>query len=399
MSTLDPQIEALRRVYLAAGSRVRQGLLTATVGGFEWERSQAILRQIEAELARLNTYVANWESGQLSLAYTTGADTAGERLLELAADGGTPLAQPGAFTTLPREPLSALASEIAGRRSQFVGAILRQSRDYLRQLATGELARGLGIGDSALDVGRQIRDGSIDRLLGKQPLQQLAAGIDRACGVVYSDGSVHSLHAYGEMSARTGTLGALNEGAVQRYASAGVHLLQVSTHQTLCFLCHPLEGCVFAMDEAGEQAGYPRPNFTLPRHPNCRHSWGPYFTATAGPGKQLAPDVAAMGDRELYARMRDEVPDGAERMDAARKGWRNWPEYQRGRAAGQEFGPRWREAGIESRRIEATRRVLESGGRLNYQQAIAQVTGERAKELGRGIFNPRDATEESFGPR
>ena len=230
---LDPQIEALRRVYLASGIRIRQALLSATLGSFDQRRSQLLLRQVEAELARLNTYVGNWENGQLALAYGQGGDTAIERIAALPQTAGVDRA----FATLPREPLQALSREVAGQRSRFVGAILRQSRDYLRTLAGGELARGLGLGDSPLAVGRAIREQGIARLLDRQPLQALVEGIDRACGVVYADGSVHSLHAYGEMSARTGTLAALNEGALQRYEQAGIHLVQVSTHQTLCFLC------------------------------------------------------------------------------------------------------------------------------------------------------------------
>lgn len=381
-----------------------RAMLTATVEGFEWRRCRLLLEQVEGELARLNVVVGDWETGQFSLAYETGAGQAETRLRSLTPQPPSPSSGPApspgkgesvprAFSTQPREPLKALAAEVAGRRSQFVGAILRQSSDYLRELATGELAKGLGIGDSPYDVGRAIWDGSIRRLLdgapargGDRALQQLAEGIDRACGVVYSDGSVHSLHAYGEMSARTGTLAALNEGSMQRYASAGIHLVKASEHGTLCFLCQPFEGCVFALDSAGEDAGYPRANFTLPRHPNCRHSWGPYLESAFGPGKKLDPAVAAMGDRELYARMRDDVPRGKELMEAARRGFRNRAEYDRLKAKGEEFGPRYRRAGIEARRIEATRRVLESGGRLSYSQAMGQVTGEAAKAEGRGIF-------------
>ena len=95
-----------------------------------------------------------------------------------------------------------------------------------------------------------------------------------------------------------------------------------------------------------------------------------------------------MTDRELYARMRDDVAGGKERMEAARKGFRNWPEYQRLSKEGKTHGPRWRERGIEGRRLEATKRVLRSGGRVSYQQAIGQVTGERLKAQGRGIFQP-----------
>jgi hypothetical protein len=390
MATVDPAVEALARVYIAAGQRITQGLLNATAGGWEWQRCQALLAQVELELSRLGVFVDNWEQAQLAMAWELGSKDAAAQLAALPERARDALqASDVSWATLNRETLQALANEAAGQRGRFLTGILRQSRDYLRRLATGELAKGLGIGDSPADIGRAIRDGSIRQALSGRALQEMAGGVNRAVGVVYSDGSVHSLHAYGQMAARTGLMAAHSEGGLNTYASAGVHLVQVSSHSTLCFLCEPLEGTVWALDEAGEALGYQRPGFHLPRHPNCGHSWIPWMPEIHGEGSQLEPRVAQMSDRELYARMRDDVPDGREKMQALRDGFRDWKQYRRLKAQGLEHGPRFREAGIERRRLQATRMVLESGGKLTYPQAMAKLTGQRMKAEGKGIFRPR----------
>lgn len=390
MAVDEAAVEALGRVYLAAGTRIRQGLLTATAEGWEWRRCRLLLEQIEAEIARLNLFVGNWETAQLSLAFDGAVAQADDILAtEAGAYGLTvPVSDAALWGRLNEGALNAIAAEVAGRRSEFVTSILRQSRDYLKDLATGELAKGLGIGDHPTDVGRAIRDGTIRRLVTGRPLQSLTEGIDRACGVVYSDGSVHSLHAYGQMSARTGMLGAFNEASALRYRSAGVHLVKVSTHNTLCHLCHPLEGTAWSLDDEGERLGYPRPNFSLPRHPGCRHSWIPVIPGAPITYERIDQEVERMSNRQLYRRMRDQVPDGEERLRAGRRGFRTWTEYQRLKAGGAEYGPRYREPGIESRRIEATRRAIASGGRLTYAQAMGQVSGERMRDEQRGIFAP-----------
>jgi hypothetical protein len=387
VSTVNPATEALARVYVAAGQRITQGLLNATVGGWEWQRCQTLLAQIEVELSRLGVFVDSWEQAQLAMAWELGSRDAVKQIAALPEHARDALqATDATWATLNTETLQALATEAAGQRGRFLTGILRQSRDYLRRLTSGELAKGLGIGDAPAAIGRAIRDGSIKQAMSGRALQEIAGGVNRAVGVVYSDGSVHSLHAYGQMAARTGLMAAHSEGGLNTYTAAGVHLVQVSSHSTLCYLCEPLEGTVWALDEAGEALGYQRPGFHLPRHPNCGHSFAPWMPEIHGEGMKLDPGVAQMNTRELYARMRDDVPDGQEKMQALRDGFRDWKQYRRLRAQGKEHGPRWREAGIERRRLQATRMVLESGGKLTYPQAMARLTGQRMKAEGRGIF-------------
>lgn len=390
MAIEEPAVAALARIYQDLDARLRQALLTATVEGYSRRRCEALLAQVEAALARLNATAEQWERRQLAAAWEAGATAAEDALAGLVTQDETQTWQ-----TLNRPALEALAKDVAGQRAQFVGSILRQTRDYLRELAAGELGRALGLGTAPREVGRAIRDGVLAQRV--EAAREVARRLEAAVGVRYADGSVHSLHAYGEMSARTGMMAAFNEGLATRYQDSGVHLLRVSSHGTLCYVCAPFEDTTWSIDAEGDAAGYERFPRRMPLHPNCRHSWLPVILGLTGEGRMGDPAVARLTDRDLYARMRDE-PDGPEKMRAARNGFRNWSEYQRLRARGVEKGPRWREAGIEARRLEAEKRVLQSGGKLSYAQAMSQVTGERMKAEGRGIFAREAPGEKAPGP-
>lgn len=379
MAINDPAIEALRRIYLDLGIRLHEAYIEALINGYnERTRARDLLAQVDAELRRLGTTVDTWERGQVQLSFDLGRQDAEAKLSALY---GRPYSTPeaSAFNRLNRPAIEAIAQDIAGQRGRFLGSILRQGQDLLREISSGEIARGLGLGNGARVVGEAIREGAIARVLeqrgGAAKVDALAKRIDAACGVVYSDGSVHSLEAYGQMSARTGMMRAFAEGSARTYQAAGVHLYTVSTNGTLCHICLPYEGKTFAFDEEGERLGYPRMNRPVPLHPNCQHSIAPALEEL-GPYEQVDPAVLTATDSDLYARMRDEVPDGRQRLDWARRGFRNDMEAKRLEARGQEYGPRYRRAGIEARRIEATRRVLESGGKVSYRQALRDVLAE-----------------------
>jgi hypothetical protein len=362
--------QALYRLYLEADAALRQALITATVDGFERRRLEALEQQIAATLSRLSGRVDSIEGAALERAWRGGIAEADSKLAPKGAR-----AEAATWGRLNEGAIEALARDVSSNRQTLLGTVLRQSRDYLRELGTGQLARGLGLGTGPADVGRAIREGGIQRLLEGGKLQKLTEALDSAVGVVYSDGSVHSLHAYGQMAARTGEMRAMTQSSNLRYEAAGCHLVEVSDHGTLCFLCEPLEGKTFALDAAGVALGYPLLGGLIPRHPNCQHSTAPIVPGDT-PGEPPDADALRMTDRELYARMRDDVPDGAERMALSRRGWGNLAQARAGQERGEEFGPRYRQAGIEARRLEATRRVLESKGKLSYRQAMSQVTAE-----------------------
>ncbi len=210
-------------------------------------------------------------------------------------------------------------------------------------------------------------------------------------GVVYSNGRVVSLHAYGQMAARTGVSNALQVGRDDRYRQMGVRLGKITSIGTLCERCRPWEGCIVAMDAAGEARGYaPVARWYAVRHPNCQHNLTPWYAGFSGPAKHPPAWTAGADGSDYYRHFRDEHP---ELLKLQGRGFANEAQARRliadgvarGEEADQVKGPRFREAGIEARRVEATKRVL-TGQAPDYRTAMSQVTGERMHQERRGLF-------------
>lgn len=132
---------------------------------------------------------------------------------------------------------------------------------------------------------------------------------------------------------------------------------------------------------------------------NCRHRKVPEALSLLDTPPPTAAQRAIyqMDDRELYAHMRDDVPGGKEMMQGAKQGYWTRQQWDAAKAQAEAVGvdvtelrgPRAHLPGIEGRRKEATRRMLQQPG-LSYGQAMGQVTGEMHRDTGRGLFAERD---------
>lgn len=83
-------------------------------------------------------------------------------------------------------------------------------------------------------------------------------------------GNSWTLTRYSEMLARTHTIRAFNDAAINRAVEFGVDLVQISSHSGSCAVCAALEGNVYSL--SGDNSQYPRYSIGLPIHPNCTHN-------------------------------------------------------------------------------------------------------------------------------
>lgn len=370
----DPIVAQLLTWYDRLEGTLTEQLITATRDSWNERRLTALLAQTRGEVARLEATHAAWEREAWPFGYQSGQRIGAFHLGAMGRD------LDAAFAVLPSRTLAMLAADTVGARRGLLGGILRQTQDYLRDLASGELSAGLGLGRSSGAIGRAIRDGSIEQLRGGGALQELAGHVQSATGVTYSDGSVHSLHSYADMTARTGLRRAQEEGALDRYLDAGCNLVQVPTVGTLCSYCKPWEGCLLALTREGESLGYP-PVGAFQEHPNGRHgSLLPYFEDTSdGPTKRPEPWMLDNDRSEYYRRFRDD-PATEELYQASRHGFRREGDYTAYKRANPDVpakdlrGPQWRYAGIERRRGDAVADMLRTPG-LSYQDAMRRQTG------------------------
>ncbi len=350
-------------------------MVHAVRGSYQWARAQSLLMQIRAQVALLLQQAGPLDDAALRTHYQQGLDAAFEMLREI--EGLPEELRPG--MTLPYQALQALARDAAGQRVVFLRGILRQSRDYLRSLAAGEIAQGLGLGKDSYAVGKAIREGLIDAVRRREVAREIAGQIMTATGVIYTDGSVHSLHAYGQMAGRTGMANAIRQAQLDAYDESGiVHLVKIPTNGTLCYRCLPFEGRVFAIDAIGEAMGYPPLSVWRANgwHPACRHTGVIPIIKPTPRDRPPEKRFVNASHTDLYAWMRDEHDDlyRASRQGFATLGeWEQWRRANPGIPVDQLRGPRWRYAGIESRRQDAITEMLLDGD-LHYADAVSRQT-------------------------
>jgi hypothetical protein len=152
----------------------------------------------------------------------------------------------------------------------------------------------------------------------------------------------------------------------------------------LCYICRPFEGQTFRYDwsTSPEYQRFPLLPREAPFHPNCYHRRVP-VSYPDDLEAMSADELETLGrdNRGLYAYMRDEMPQGKELMWAARHGFATEAQQRTYRRMAHQVGmpekdlrgPRWRYAGIESRRPEAIGRMI-MDPRLRYKDAMASET-------------------------
>lgn len=391
--------QALTAIYNDLDMYIRSQLVNATreqiSGTWQGRRAKALLDQIRVRLEQIHRQSTSWQETAFPQSLQSEAEKIEKELLEagkLLPPNAAQEAQQ--WHRLNDDALSAIADDLTRTRAQHLGiltnsqgiampgSVLRQADDYLRQLGAIHISRGVGTGQGSYAVGKALRTSAEEALRNNIALQELAEGINSACGIVDSAGRTWSLQRYSQMAARTGMSRAATEGAMNKLQEFGEHLYRVTSNGTLCYICLPYEGKTFSMDEEGDKLGYPRLNRTFPLHPNCRHSIYPAIIETLKEGEsfpKMTQEQLSMDDKGRYAYMREHNPA---KMQVARQGFSSWPEYNRykknvGKAynlADKELrGKRYRYDSIESRRKQATLMMLEDNN-LTYAQAMAKVT-------------------------
>jgi len=87
-------------------------------------------------------------------------------------------------------------------------------------------------------------------------------------------GKKWDLDSYASMVARTVTKQAAAAATVDACGRHEHDLVQVSSHGTDCPICKPLEGQIFSL--SGNNPKYPKWEYQIPAHPNCKHVITPY---------------------------------------------------------------------------------------------------------------------------
>lgn len=190
-------------------------------------------------------------------AYKAGWVSAGAALSPVATDvfAGTP------------NNVRAIANELSGALGRNRFQLFRNAADIYR-VAVSEV------------VSTTVTGGATDREAAQQAADRL-----RKQGIrLFTDsrGRRWRIESYARMAVRTATARAHLAGAVDRWTTGGVTLVQVTTAARPCRTCSPWEGRTLAI--SGQTQGYK----TLEEaqaaglfHPNCRHGLRPVIPVPA----------------------------------------------------------------------------------------------------------------------
>lgn len=291
--------------------------------GFEWAAWQAVQLASMEEYARANAlrYGPAFDAlndlieQAIRLAYETGGSEAEAAILQAVRNGwripsGAPGDNPGrpfgwSFFQVPGRRLDALIAATHSDMMRAEHAVLRKSIDVYREtIANAVIYATSGAGTYAKAIDMATND-------------YVRKGIT---GIVYRNGSQHSIAEYSQMAVRTASKRAALAGEGDMRADWGVHTVVVAYNPQGCPECMEFSGQVLIDDvysggtarEASE-TGYTLLSEAMDAglfHPNCRDSISTYFEGVSKPPRKM---TAAQKDRAERREAREQSENAAAR--------------------------------------------------------------------------------------
>jgi len=245
--------DAQRTIIMQVEAAVRSGrMMTARLRRLQLSAVLAYLDQIGAETDPLARQL-------VAQAHADGAALANTDIVRLGAQTG-PVTE-STFAAVNQEAVQTATDALIGRLDAARQTVGRTVDDVFRRQGLQQTARALlGTEGSVPTASRRMA-------------RQLASHGQTA--FVDSAGRQWSLGRYSEMAVRTTTRQAVVAGQVNRLASHGINLVEVSAHASPCKICAPMEGRLIDLTgQMTEYRGQPVSSDTPlpPFHPNCRHT-------------------------------------------------------------------------------------------------------------------------------
>lgn len=316
------------------------------------DRSDRLLRQVEALTRRLKVRQRQWSATELARVYRAAAAEV------LGPDARFTAIDRNAVQVIVERMLADVDIAVEGIPRDLRRALVRTRQEavedpaLLRQVGAGK-ALGLTREETARRIASTLRDGATRRLRGRvspdvaERLRQIAAG--QYVPIVDRRGWMRRfrLRQYARLVGHTWAMAASNEGTLRAAPRLGTDLVQVSVHTNVPDeACQRIQGKVFSISGASPDFP-PMGAVRLPVHPNCRHRWVPVNADTLRERGQYEllsafsrDESATVGDLAEYRRR---ITDLAQR--------RQLPAGSRDRNEGTAGNPR---EGVHFRQVEST---------------------------------------------
>ena len=229
----DRRLLILQGYYRAATKKLSRELLSVT--DFGRARRITTLKQIDIILKDLDKKTTGWVEKEVEKYYK---DHAKEIAIMMGKDG---FPMDIAFSAIDDEAVKALSDGIMGYYREAYSGVKRSSMKMLNEGAKMRVTALLAEGKISGDTARAISD----RMAG-----MLKEGF---VALVDKGGRRWSIEAYSNMLTRTMLVKTANQGAVNRLASGGYDLVQVSDHFNECQLCTPWENEILSISGSHPQ--------------------------------------------------------------------------------------------------------------------------------------------------
>jgi len=233
-------------------------------GNVTWYQ-KSLLKQIDAELKKLDKQAKLWASTAIKKSYKEGIDATNTDLKQMGVD--VPEAE--AISKLHINAIKLMtenAFDDLHNANNFVG---RRLKDAIRKAGIDAVTQKIAQGSTV----RQCKKNLIKALIDE--------GIN---GIKDKRGRMISLEAYAATVARSTTAEATNKATLNQMTELGYDLVKMTEHATSCEICLPLQGRVYSV--SGNDKRYPALSIAYTGehaniHPNCRHRLVPYIEALA----------------------------------------------------------------------------------------------------------------------
>ena len=258
-----PYVQELIQTYENAQAVIGRKITQRRRIGNLTRYQEAILADVELEIARLNRYTANFAKEHGPINYKQGAMFI-QNWLKARELQFSPFDERSNLHTNAVQIIVQNITDTFSNANNFMG---RRVEDSVRaaglRAASLQLTAGQTISETRNFLVQELADRGFESLT------------DRS-------GRKWQLSTYSQMVARTTAIEAINTGRFNKLREDDYDLVKMTQHFGACPICGPLEGRVYSI--SGNNRDYPALYDTaLARgfdivHPNCAHTFTPYIS-------------------------------------------------------------------------------------------------------------------------
>ncbi|MPW25958.1 hypothetical protein GC105_09160 [Alkalibaculum sp. M08DMB] len=267
----DKQLENLKKVYLSAREKLLDTIINYQGVGTKTYYN-TVLKQLNAEIERLNTETNFYINTEIPKEYQTGIDEVYSYFIK----NNLMMNKPSMFANIHMDAVYALSREMQYQVQEGIAQAGRQVIRYLDESRDNALrAAGLEATAEKVASGSTIQDmkNNLVEKLQDEGFMTVQYGQGKNAYQV-------SLDSYASMVARSTTREAGNLARENQLIDNDYDLVQMSTHYPTCHICAKFQGRVYSI--SGKDKRFPPLSQAFASgyrniHPNCRHIIVPWI--------------------------------------------------------------------------------------------------------------------------